>query len=105
MIRRPPRSTRVRSSAASDVYKRQADLEAALAGGYAPLSGRGEVQVDVAPPSARLSAAGARRIALIGLCRAATDKQQAVVLARTTPGRAWCGVAQIPQARTGCAMA
>src|SRR5665811_641101 len=25
MIRRPPRSTRVRSSAASDVYKRQAD--------------------------------------------------------------------------------
>ncbi|WP_460379553.1 hypothetical protein, partial [Staphylococcus aureus] len=30
MIRRPPRSTRVRSSAASDVYKRQA-LELALA--------------------------------------------------------------------------
>ena len=26
MIRRPPRSTRVRSSAASDVYKRQADI-------------------------------------------------------------------------------
>src|SRR5665811_1237138 len=26
MIRRPPRSTRVRSSAASDVYKRQGDL-------------------------------------------------------------------------------
>ena len=30
MIRRPPRSTRVRSSAASDVYKRQA----AAAGGF-----------------------------------------------------------------------
>src|SRR5665811_2616443 len=27
MIRRPPRSTRVRSSAASDVYKRQADYQ------------------------------------------------------------------------------
>src|SRR5665811_2578806 len=30
MIRRPPRSTRVRSSAASDVYKRQAQYFAAL---------------------------------------------------------------------------
>src|SRR5665811_2150145 len=29
MIRRPPRSTRVRSSAASDVYKRQVEAEAA----------------------------------------------------------------------------
>src|SRR5665811_1964731 len=29
MIRRPPRSTRVRSSAASDVYKRQRDLRCA----------------------------------------------------------------------------
>src|SRR5450756_2741941 len=28
MIRRPPRSTQSRSSAASDVYKRQADVEA-----------------------------------------------------------------------------
>ena len=27
MIRRPPRSTRVRSSAASDVYKRQEDIK------------------------------------------------------------------------------
>ena len=27
MIRRPPRSTRVRSSAASDVYKRQEEVE------------------------------------------------------------------------------
>src|SRR5665811_2078587 len=31
MIRRPPRSTRVRSSAASDVYKRQLALEQPLA--------------------------------------------------------------------------
>src|SRR5665811_1662881 len=47
MIRRPPRSTRVRSSAASDVYKRQAqhrlrgetdDAGRALAGG--PAAGR-----------------------------------------------------------------
>ena len=33
MIRRPPRSTLDRSSAASDVYKRQAGDRAALAGG------------------------------------------------------------------------
>src|SRR5665811_2626163 len=31
MIRRPPRSTRVRSSAASDVYKRQAEVAAVVA--------------------------------------------------------------------------
>ena len=37
MIRRPPRSTLDRSSAASDVYKRQADLEATLrANGFTP---------------------------------------------------------------------
>src|SRR5450756_1351922 len=35
MIRRPPRSTQSRSSAASDVYKRQIDVSARLAGrGY-----------------------------------------------------------------------
>src|SRR5665811_1214157 len=32
MIRRPPRSTRVRSSAASDVYKRQVTVYGRLAG-------------------------------------------------------------------------
>src|SRR5665811_2443346 len=32
MIRRPPRSTRVRSSAASDVYKRQIENNAVLCG-------------------------------------------------------------------------
>src|SRR5665811_1202825 len=40
MIRRPPRSTRVRSSAASDVYKRQGcgqrDIHSRLAGGGHP---------------------------------------------------------------------
>ena len=38
MIRRPPRSTRVRSSAASDVYKRQKSLGAAAKGGTTPLN-------------------------------------------------------------------
>src|SRR5665811_1386443 len=35
MIRRPPRSTRVRSSAASDVYKRQAEGSRGVSGGPA----------------------------------------------------------------------
>src|SRR5665811_1117263 len=37
MIRRPPRSTRVRSSAASDVYKRQYGDSPILCGGCAEL--------------------------------------------------------------------
>src|SRR5665811_672515 len=41
MIRRPPRSTRVRSSAASDVYKRQVlDVHRALVGGKQPSLGQ-----------------------------------------------------------------
>src|SRR5665811_867080 len=40
MIRRPPRSTRVRSSAASDVYKRQVEV-AAAAGLVADTGGLG----------------------------------------------------------------
>src|SRR5665811_2422075 len=38
MIRRPPRSTRVRSSAASDVYKRQAFLDVLRSSGIRPLA-------------------------------------------------------------------
>ena len=43
MIRRPPRSTLDRSSAASDVYKRQGALEAVVEVGddRVPLEGRG----------------------------------------------------------------
>ncbi|WP_460379575.1 hypothetical protein, partial [Staphylococcus aureus] len=37
MIRRPPRSTRVRSSAASDVYKRQPSLLATFTVSYTHL--------------------------------------------------------------------
>eukprot|EP00826_Nyctotherus_ovalis_P024883 TRINITY_DN191_c0_g1_i14.p1 TRINITY_DN191_c0_g1~~TRINITY_DN191_c0_g1_i14.p1 ORF type:complete len:134 (-),score=32.76 TRINITY_DN191_c0_g1_i14:23-424(-) len=36
MIRRPPRSTPLYSSAASDVYKRQADIKLEVAGSAAP---------------------------------------------------------------------
>ena len=42
MMRRPPRSTQSRSSAASDVYKRQAEKEAWLARG---LGGKGKIDV------------------------------------------------------------
>ncbi|WP_460379535.1 hypothetical protein, partial [Staphylococcus aureus] len=40
MIRRPPRSTRVRSSAASDVYKRQPLKRSPNAGNRCPASPR-----------------------------------------------------------------
>src|SRR5450756_3185157 len=38
MIRRPPRSTQSRSSAASDVYKRQIQLHCHYIGGLAPMT-------------------------------------------------------------------
>src|SRR5665809_135046 len=45
MIRRPPRSTQSRSSAASDVYKRQLDFDV-LVPGHPPLSGtKADVQL------------------------------------------------------------
>ena len=43
MIRRPPRSTQSRSSAASDVYKRQSDITAAL--GFTPVNKAGDVML------------------------------------------------------------
>src|SRR5665811_2591373 len=58
MIRRPPRSTRVRSSAASDVYKRQVD-DLGLVDREAVVVGRGQAgggtdgAIDVGEETAR----------------------------------------------------
>ncbi len=47
MIRRPPRSTPIKSSAASDVYKRQIALRASETGGAAKVAiQEGEVKVN-----------------------------------------------------------
>ena len=48
MIRRPPRSTQSRSSAASDVYKRQVPIVAITDSGFSPLAPLSEAWFEVA---------------------------------------------------------
>src|SRR5665811_1255665 len=73
MIRRQPRSTRVRSSAASDVYKRQPQRASAIEIRECDLRGRDEGNGDGFPSVAAINRQ--RHGAFTRKCQAATGSQ------------------------------
>src|SRR5450756_347057 len=103
MIRRPPRSTQSRSSAASDVYKRQAQYGLRGSASWRKVGGTVkqsvlfvERRVHVEPDGHRALAAAVIRLALDDLCStgdvSTIDRQTALDLLSDTRGvlTAWC---------------